>query len=350
MGKRKHHESATSAAPTTLAANPTDEPTAKRSKTAEPSEEGGPSPLGAPPQIPPNVFTAWTLSKITTTYPPLPEVLDPRLETAALTHRGRCSKPSDVSYEQLEWLGDIYLELIASELIAATFPMLDPGRASQYREMLVRNTTLGQFTLHYGLHKRANFPTEFDLGGRPNGTSASAKERIKVLGDLFEAYVGAIVRSDPVNGIRRVTEWMKVLWAPLLEKQILEAAKKGKNTMDMQILPKTQLEQQIVVPGVRIEYRELPSNGKKDRDTNQPLFMMGCFLHGWGEEGLQLGYGQALSKKEAGQRAAARALENKKLIKKFADKKQAFMAAKAAGQGQQQQQSVTALTEVQGQE
>ncbi|KAL1841407.1 hypothetical protein VTJ49DRAFT_7084 [Mycothermus thermophilus] len=337
MGKRSRNESADSARSTAPVANPATEPAPKRSKKSDTSKEE-PSPVGPPPRIPPwNVFTKWTSSAITRTYPPIPPVLDPALETAALTHSGMRKDPSDPSYEQLEWLGDVYLELIATELIAATFPTLEPGRASQYREMLVRNATLSQFSLHYGLDRRANFPAEFGLGGRLNGTSASDKQRAKVLGDIFEAYVGAIVRSDPDNGMRRAADWMKALWGPLLEKQIREV-EGGGSVKDMKISPKTQLEQMIVAPGVRIEYRDLPSNGKKDRDTNQQLFFVGCFLHGWGEEGLQLGYGQALGKKEAGQKAAARALENKKLIKKFADKKQAYMAAKAVVQEQQQQQ------------
>jgi ribonuclease-3 len=236
---------------------------------------------------------------------------------------------SDPSYEQLEWIGDVYLELMASELIAQTFPTLDPGRSSQYREMLIRNSTLGQFSVHYGLDKRANFPAEFGLGGRPNGTKASGKQRVKALGDIFEAYVGAIVRSDPENGMRRAAEWLKVLWGPVLERQIREE-EKGTGVKDMKLNPKTQLEQLIVAPGVKIEYRDLPSGGKKDRDTNQDLYFVGCFLNGWGESGLQLGYGQALGKKEAGQKAAVKAMENKKLIKKFSDKKKAFVAARAA--------------------
>lgn len=236
---------------------------------------------------------------------------------------------SDPSYERLEWIGDAYLEVIASELIFQTFPTLEPGKCSQYREMLVRNTTLGQFSVHYGLDKRANFPAEFGLGGRPNGTKASEKQQVKALGDIFEAYVGALIKSDPENGFRRASEWLKVLWGPVLEKQIREE-ESGGNAKDRDITPKTQLEQLIGAPGVRIEYKDLPSNGKKDKQTKQLLFSVGCFLHGWGETGLQLGHGTALGKKEAGQKAAQMAMENKKLINKYAEKKKAFMAARAA--------------------
>lgn len=324
MPKRTHSEAAVP--PATPA---TAEPASKRTKpdTTRVTTSNTPVPS---PQIPSwTTFTKWTSSTITKTHPPLPPVLDAALETAALTHSGMRKNLSDPSYERLEWLGDVYLELIASELIAQTFPTLDPGRCSHYREMLVRNSTLGQFSVHYGLDARANFPAEFGLGGRPNGTKVSEKQRAKALGDIFEAYVGAIVRSDPENGMGRAAEWLKALWGPVLERQIREE-ETGARVKDRDLNPKTQLEQLIGAPGVKIEYRDLPPTGKKDRDTKQELFFVGCFLTGWGETGLQLGYGNALGKKEAGQKAAVKAMENKKLIKKFAEKKKALIAARAA--------------------
>lgn len=236
----------------------------------------------------------------------------------------------DPSYERLEWIGDAYLEVIASELIFKTFPTLEEGRCSHLREMLVRNSTLMKFSTYYGLDKRANFPAEFGLGGRPNGTSVSEKQRAKALGDIFEAYVGAIVQSDPANGFNRAAQWLKALWGPVLERQICDEEKRAESGRDKELSSKTLLEKLIGGPGVKLEYRDLPSNGKKDRHTKQQLYSVGCFLHGWGETGLQLGHGSAPGKKEAGQKAAQMALDNKKLIKKFADKKKAFMAARAA--------------------
>ncbi|KAK4120818.1 ribonuclease III [Parathielavia appendiculata] len=317
MPKRPHNESA--AAPPTIIQ--TSEPATKRTK---------PNVVGPSSQIPSwTTFTKWTSSTITKSYPPLPPVLDASLETAALTHSGMRKSLSDPSYEKLEWVGDVYLELIASEFLFQTFPSLDPGKLSHYREMLVRNSTLGRFSVHYGLDKRANFPAEFGLGGRPNGTKVSDKQRAKALGDIFEAYVGAVVRSDPENGLRRAAEWMKVLWGPVLERQIREE-ESGGGVRNKDTNPKTELESLIGAPGVKIEYRDMPPYGKKDRDTGMELFFVGCFLNGWGETDLQLGYGQAVGKKEAGQKAAAKALENKKLIKRFAEKKKALQAARAA--------------------
>ncbi|KAK4190246.1 ribonuclease 3 [Podospora australis] len=301
----------------------TAEPAPKRTKSDQPAVKMGFSPM--------TYITKWKSSEITREYPPIPKILDPALETAALTHSGLRKRPSDQSYERLEWIGDIYCELISSELIYETWPTLSEGKMSQYRELLVRNSTLSGFSLHYGLDKKANFPPEFEMvpsDSKPVGLPPSEKSRAKALGDIFEAYVGALIRSDPVNGYKTAVEWLKALWGPILAHYVREEESGGRK-VDQDISPKTQLEQQIGASGIRIEYRDIPSN-KMDKETNAKLFTVGCYLHGWGEEGLELGRGSALGKKEAGQQAALIALGKKKLIKKFNDKKKAFVAAKQA--------------------
>ncbi|KAK0651344.1 ribonuclease III domain-containing protein [Cercophora newfieldiana] len=273
----------------------------------------------------PGFITKWTSADTSKTIPPLPAILDPELEKAALTHSGQHTV--GVNYERLEWVGDAYLEVIATALVHQTFSDLQEGRCAQLRELLVRNLTLSGFSKMYGLEKRANLPEEFKAGGRVKGTSASDKQRIKALGDLFEAYVGAVILSDPKDGVQRVADWLKVLWGPTLEKQIQQEETKG--PVD-NISSKTKLEVLIGIKGVKIEYKDLPSQ-KKDKDTNLPLFAVACVLNGYGEN-KQLGFGTALGKKEAGQKAAQMALDNKKLLKPYIDKKQAYVAARKAQQ------------------
>jgi len=275
-------------------------------------------------QVPhPGFITKWTAADISKTTPPLPAILDPKLETAALTHSGQ--HDAGVNYERLEWVGDAYLEVIATALIHQTFPDRQEGRCAQLRELLVRNLTLSTFTRMYGLEKRANLPEEFKAGGRTNGTSASDNKRVKALGDLFEAYVGAVILSDPKNGVQRAADWLKVLWGPTLEKYVYQEETKGPADNNS---PKTNLEVMIGIKGIKIEYKDLPSH-KKDKDSNLPLFTVACILHGYGES-KQLGYGSALGKKEAGQKAAQMALDNKKLLKPYIEKKQAYDAARKA--------------------
>ncbi|KAK4226627.1 ribonuclease III domain-containing protein [Podospora fimiseda] len=276
-------------------------------------------------------ITPWTSSTLVASpnvYPPIPEIKDPALAIAAVTHCGFRKKLTDLSYERLEWIGDAYMELIASELLYATFPDLSEGRLSSFRELLTKNATLSSFSLHYGLDKKAHFPAEFDLDGRVNGSSASEKKREKALGDIFEAYVGALIRSDAANGYKIAVDWLKCLWGPVL-KDFIEGYEKGqgRDLAHEEISAKTRLEQMIVVPGVKIEYRDLST--KKDKGSSNLIYTVGCFMNRLGEEALQLGWGSGRNKKEAGQKAAIMAMENKKVIKKFKEEKEAYLNARA---------------------
>lgn len=298
---------------------------------AIPAQKGSDENKDPPAMVIPSVgmVTKWTGPAIDRRWePPLPQILDPELETAALTHSGMTTKSSDLSYERLEWIGDAYLYIIASSLVYQTFPRMDPGKCSQAREILIRNSTLAKYSVRYGLHKRANFPAEFGLGGRAGGTAASDKQKVKARGDIFESYVGAIILSDPEHGIQRAADWLKALWGPELLKEVRKE-EGNPQILPNEIAPKTELERAIGAKGVRIEYRDMP-NAKKDKKTNLPMFTVGCYLHGWGEVDKQLGFGCALGKKEAGQKAAQMALDNTKMLKVYRDKKIAWLRARDA--------------------
>lgn len=285
----------------------------------------GSTPTGI--QMPsPDTLTRWTIDDIPPSLPPLPPVLDPVLETASLTHPGMAKRPTDMNYERLEWMGDSYLYVSSCSFIYATFPTLSPGKCSQIRELLVKNVTLCDYSLRYGFDKRANFPSEFNLGGRPGGTAVKDKERTKVLADLFEAYVAAVVLSDPASGFARAAAWLKTLWAGTIAKQIREAAAIEKKAAELP--PKTQLANLIVVKGIRLRYEDAPGPSKKvSKDTRAPLYTVNVYLDGWGETGKVLGWGTAPHKGEAGHKAAQCAMDNKKLIQVYVERKKAHMAA-----------------------
>ncbi|OHW99832.1 RNAse3 domain-containing protein [Colletotrichum incanum] len=269
--------------------------------------------------------------------PPLPKISNPILEMAAFTHVGMVKHKTDLNYERLEWLGDAYVELISSSLIFQTFGGMPTGKCSQLRELLVRNANLGEYSAHYKLFERARLPAEF----RSNGNLppvAKPHEVKKVHGDLFEAYVAAVVLSDPVHGLSRAAEWLKALWATTIKDQIRMNAKKPEMGMvkelsetvteENKIAPKVRLSQVIGARGINIRYEDLPSANKKDKYNKKlALFTVGVYLDGWGEKNKLLGTGSDLNKKEAGQKAAQMALNNKKLMKVYEEKKKAFMAA-----------------------
>ncbi|KAL5612124.1 hypothetical protein BROUX41_000331 [Berkeleyomyces rouxiae] len=280
--------------------------------------------------------TAWTSEDIHPDLPPLPAV-DEELKSAAFTHSAFSNNGKLLSYERLEWVGDAYLYVLSSAFIFQTFGSLPTGRCAQMRESLVKNTTLAGYFRQYDLGKLARVPPE-----RHRATLAhvpdSDKDTVKVQGDMFEAFVAAVVLSSPEDGVARVSQWLKLLWARTLDKQVRDAERSATGTgaqelgdggADAKLGAKTRLANHIQVPGVVLEYKDMNCK-KKDKISNLPLYSVGLFLTGWGEKEKMIGMATALSKKEAGQKAALQALDSNKLMKQYHAKKRAFIAARAS--------------------
>jgi len=284
-------------------------------------------------------ITSWKSSQIPLALPPLPKVLDPTLEASSFVHVG-CGrgKPTDLNYERLEWVGDAYLYLTSTLLISQTFPSLLPGRCSQIRERLVKNVTLAHYSRQYGFDKRLVLPPQSDK------QPAKESEMTKILGDVFEAYVAAIVLSDQAEGVRKVSEWLKDLWSMTIATDILEEERNGlkldsplwrlrgtaepvqKVMAEKHHVPlnaKEQLQRLIGTRGVKISYRDLAPQ-KNDPNTRLPVFSVGVYFDGWGEKDKMLGSGKGLGKKEAGMKAAEMALGNKKVMRIYTEKKRIF--------------------------
>lgn len=286
----------------------------------------------------------WESALIPTRLPDLPKVLDPALEAGAFIHQGSTSgKATDVSYERLEWIGDSYIYLLSSILISKTFPALLPGKCSQLRERLVKNVTLADYARSYGFDKRAKLPNSFSFNAFRQSKDT---EKTKVLGDIFEAYVAAVVLSDPEDGIRRVCAWLKDLWGMTLRKEIIKEEESSVKVASplwdrnpapgsgfaqpatasaLPQNPKERLQQLLGSKGVKIEYKDAAAV-KKDKDTKLPLFTVGVYLSGWGEKNRLLGTGTAHGKKDAGMKAATMALENRKAMDTYLEKKRVFDA------------------------
>ncbi|KAJ4423417.1 hypothetical protein N0V82_001890 [Gnomoniopsis sp. IMI 355080] len=305
------------------------------------------------------ILTAWSPSEVAHETPCLPPVLDPVLERESFTHAGSVKNPGERSYEQLEWLGDAYLYLMSTVYIFLTFPHLKHGSMSQLREVLVRNATLKDYSVHYGFDKRIILPEEYGPNGREGGTKASAKERDKLLGDVFEAHVAAIILSDPANGVAKTASWLKALWSTTISQQIKKNTWQGKQapmiapTIGSRTAcpqpqdPQAQVQSSkghsskerlsgdlaLHEPRVSIEYRSLDDGRpqKKDPLTKLKLFTQGAFLVGYGET-VQLGVGTDKNKKEANEKAAQNALENKKLMNLYREKKRVVQEKKRAAQ------------------
>ncbi|RDL38214.1 uncharacterized protein BP5553_02554 [Venustampulla echinocandica] len=279
-------------------------------------------------------ITPWKASEIRNSFPPLPAILDSTLEEATFCHpSASTAKFMFMNYEHLEWVGDAYIEMLTTLLISQSFQNLNPGKLTELRERLIKNAQLEKYSRHYGFDKRLTLNINPDSMGKD--------VMVKIMGDVFEAYVAAVILSDPVNGFSRAADWLKNLWGVTLKKEI--AAEERREKMHLNPMwnlvgsarqalvlstsynSKDQLQQALGGKGIRLEYREV-APPSKDRHTDVPIYTVGIFLEGWGAKGLSLGRGSARSKKEAGMKAAEMAMKNKKLLAPYVEKKKLFDA------------------------
>lgn len=171
---------------------------------------------------PSSAAAADTTTTTTTTLPPLPPI-KPQYQKTAFCHKSlyttsRELATSDLTYERLEFLGDAYIELFASRLIYESYSHLPAGRMSQVRELLVKNETLAELSRSYGFDQKIAVGAEIgellrDSRGRGN------KGYNKIVGDVFEAYVAAVVLSDfEGRGFEKAERWCRDLWEAKLER------------------------------------------------------------------------------------------------------------------------------------
>lgn len=234
--------------------------------------------------------------------PSLPPILDRRLEDAVFTHPA-CGKSHNTTYDRLEILGDAYIELIATRVVWEKFPGISSGRISQIRELLVKNETLADFAQAYAFDRKARVPA---------GYSDQPKRWTKTKGDIFEAYVAAVILSRSVDGYHVAEQWLTELWLPKL-------ASLGQQRTELR--SKEALAKKVMGKGIKLEYvEERPAVEHKGSGTQ--TFFIGVYLTGWGWTTKHLGSGQGLSKVAAGDEAARSALSNIALISDIAAAKQ----------------------------
>ena len=109
--------------------------------------------------------------------------VDLSLLDLALTHP---SISSTDNYEQLEFVGDSVVRLIAAELLLETYPQEPVGEFAAIRSILVSDRILAQLAEYYGLEPYLSIAT--NATGNPIG-------RQSWLADAFEAVLGALYLS-----------------------------------------------------------------------------------------------------------------------------------------------------------
>ncbi|KAI9782229.1 MAG: hypothetical protein M1839_005343 [Geoglossum umbratile] len=241
-------------------------------------------------------------------HPPIRPISNLTLQSQVFTHsacldatQSNSHNAANLSYERLEFIGDAYVECIASRIVYARFPYFSPGKLSQTRESLVKNETLAGYAVYYGFDRRLEIPRRVREAMTP-------KSWTKTLGDVFEAYVAAIVLSSPETGFSEAEAWLSSLW----EEKLAEL-----DGVEFNPQAKVELMRKLMGKGIRIEFRE-EREPKVLKKEGKSKFFIGAYLTGWGWENQHLGSGVGLSKGEAGVRAAMRALANVPLVDEIA--------------------------------
>jgi ribonuclease III len=260
-----------------------------------------------PEKAPQPPVSAYKFGPITlpTDLPPLPPINETHLKSTVFVHysMSNLENPSLESYERLEFLGDAYLQIISSRVVYSRFPDLDVGALSELRQAMVRN------------EKLALFANAYDFGSRivHQGQEDKDKGWSKILADVFEAYVAAVVLSDADNnGFEIAEKWLTELWAP----QLLEYSIAPVQDRDA----KNELMRLVGAKGSRVIYRQ---ERPMEMHNGVQKFFMGAYLTGWGYEDEWLGSGEGQNKSEAGMAAATDALRRNSEVLRTAHRKKA---------------------------
>lgn len=202
----------------------------------------------------------------------------------ALKHRSyvyAADESSIASNERLEFLGDAVLDLIVTEYLYQKFPKKREGELTQIKSLLVSKVVLAERSNDFGLG-------EFLLLSKEE-TKAGGRKRTSIIGDAFEALLGAIYLD---GGLEVAREFVQHVILEFSDEII-----SNNNYLNFKsvLLEHTQSEGQGH-PRYLVSAEEGPDHRK--------IFSVEVLI-----SGTTYGVGQGRSKKEAQQMAAKDALE-----------------------------------------
>jgi len=182
--------------------------------------------------------------------------------------------------ERLEFLGDAVLQLIISEYLYTKYPKRPEGDLSKLRSMIVREESLAGFA------RDCQFDQFIKLG-RGEGKSGG-RNRDTILGDLFEAFLGALLLD---KGVEAVKSFLYQVMIPKVEAGDFERVTDYK----------TKLQELLQINGdVEIAYQVVSETGPAHAKNFEVAVLI---------NGRKSGQGQGRSKKLAEQEAAKNAFE-----------------------------------------
>lgn len=208
---------------------------------------------------------------------------DEQLLETAFTHTSYANEHRllNISHnERLEFLGDAVLQLLISEYLYKKYPKKPEGDLSKLRSTIVREESLAGFS------RDCQFDQFIKLGRGEE--KSGGRNRDTILGDLFEAFLGALLLDKDVEAVK------KFLYQIMIPK--VEAG-----DFEQVIDYKTKLQELFQVNGdVDIVYQVISESGPahaKEFDVSVSV------------DGRVVGQGQGRSKKLAEQEAAKNAFE-----------------------------------------
>lgn len=235
--------------------------------------------------------------------PPLPPIYNDKLREKVFTHKSIANKryyrsETELLHdhnERLEFLGDAILNYTMSEVVYRRFPDLPEGDLTAIRSSLVKNETLWEWATIYGLDKQLK--TEFDVFPDADG------KKSKLISDVMEAYIGGVCQ-DTDSGRTIIHSWLLELVEPYVQTAVEERAK----IKPLNKEAKNDLYVKIGSMDMRPEYITVVEG-----DNLHP-FTVECRILGE-----TIGSGTGTNTKEAGLRAAMKALDNEEIIEKYAE-------------------------------
>jgi ribonuclease-3 len=206
----------------------------------------------------------------------------PELLGCALTHRSYRACDATIDHnEQLEFLGDAVLGLLLGEYLVRQFPAWAEGNLSKTRAKLASASSLCEASRRLGIGKYLRLgPGEEKTGGRDKRT---------LLANAYEALVAAIYLDGGLEPAGRFVQ--QSLIRPALERPPETLAASDH---------KSALQEWLQARGLRLaEYRVVGETGPDHAKTFEVEVVAG---------GRVLARSEGMTKKEAEQAAAARAL------------------------------------------
>ena len=210
------------------------------------------------------------------------EINNHQLYVDAFTHSSFANERKNGirDYERLEFIGDAILDFLVGEYMFETYPDMPEGELSKKRAAFVCEEANKNYSLKLGLDKLILLGKGLEKEG--------GRTRPAVLGDLFEAFLGALYLDN-----KKLSEVRKILKMVVFPNIIGEAAylKDYKSELQEQI----QAENRKSVNYV-LENEVGPSHDK--------TFTISVYF-----ENVKLGEGVGKTHKEAEQLAAKQALD-----------------------------------------